>query len=880
MIAAPQATVCFLSQPRRIVSLALSFLTGAILFAQLQHASAQDHQPAAESLPLAFQFEQIGPPPFFRPRITNVQIADLDRDGHNDVIVCDSQASALYCYRRIEFGGWEEQLLGENLIAPAHATVVDIDQDGDNDVLASVMGNLYPDDGVIGSLVLLENRDGRFVKKVLLDDVRRVVDAQPADFDGDGDLDLAVAVFGYLRGQVLWLENKGNNEFLDHELLYAPGTIHVPVADFDGDGDLDITAIVSQDEEEVWGFENLGKGKFQARRLWFTVNFDIGSAGLVQTDLDSDGDTDLLLPVGDNLEDGYSIPLPYHGCLWLENQGNWKFAEHRLANFAGTYAAASGDLDVDGDTDVVLCSMVNDWDSPDAASVIWLENNGQQQFQQHTVAREPIMMTTLACGDLNGDDFPDLVAGGLHLFRPYNRLGRVSSWLTRKAKDDAAPVAAGAQHRAKPDFSEQSVPLPDLESVDALTKADLEKNYQRTLSKAAAGEINSADWLTLGQAYYSHGLFAAARESFQRAVALEPKSVLANYLYGVSLSRLGQMSAAIEQFETTLAIDGSPQHPGIWYEIGRCQLRLERPKEAEAAFLKAGNHPRALAHLVKLRVRSERAAEAVQPLNTLSRLQPGTTEIFLLNHQVTTALGSKEQAQQFRDRSEYNEKKLPLDLIAKTVQQVSSKYGVMRIGDVAKQHLADKEWDQAARLLTQIVEAHPDKDAIILLAGSERERGNFETSIALLKDLIQQQGATPQAMFQLGESYLAKGETSKAQSIWEALAEHRSQPELHDRLAKLYASQGDEPAAKRQRALKLQATGVDALRHSNPQAARSYLQQAVDLEPELPKAWFYLGECQRFLGQPAAAREAYRRTLKLAPNHGRALTALQLLSAS
>jgi hypothetical protein len=312
---------------------------------------------------------------------------------------------------------------------PAHATVVDLDQDGDRDVIVSLLGDILPNDGVIGRLIWLERTPEGYRRHVLLDDVRRVADCQPADFDGDGDLDLAVAVFGYARGQILWLENRGNGKFIEHELLSAPGTIHVPVADYDGDGDLDIAAIVSQDEEELWGFENLGGGRFQPRRLWFTINFDLGSAGLIRDDLDGDGDVDLILPVGDNLEVMYSFPQEYHGCLWFENEGDWKFTSHRIARFSGTYAAGVGDFDSDGDRDVVLVSMFNNWDRHDNASVVWLENDGRQQFTTWQIDSQPTHRITVAVGDLDGDGRDDILTGGLHSLGPFDRTGGITAWL-------------------------------------------------------------------------------------------------------------------------------------------------------------------------------------------------------------------------------------------------------------------------------------------------------------------------------------------------------------------------------------------------------------------------------------------------------------------
>lgn len=365
------------------------------------------------------------------PLITNVQIVDIDGDGKNEVLACDSARSVLSVFRSNPQGGWDEEVLLKDLAAPGHATVVDIDQDGDQDIIISILGNLIPDDRVIGRVELYERQGDKYIKHVILNDVRRVADVQPGDFDGDGDLDLAVAVFGYNRGRVLWLENRGDFKFRDHELLNAPGTIHVPVADYDGDGDLDITAIVTQDEEELWAFENLGEGKFKKRRLWYTVNLDLGGAGLVKADLDQDGDEDLILPAGDNLEDLDAYPQPYHGCYWFENKGNWEFELKRISDLAGTYAADVADMDADGDLDVVLVSMTNDWYDPTTASVVWLENDGKQNFKTWQIASDPIHLVTVATGDLDGDGKTDLVAGALNMRKPYERIGRVSAWLNQ-----------------------------------------------------------------------------------------------------------------------------------------------------------------------------------------------------------------------------------------------------------------------------------------------------------------------------------------------------------------------------------------------------------------------------------------------------------------
>ena len=126
-----------------------------------------------------------------------------------------------------------------------------------------------------------------------------------------------------------------------------------------------------------------------------------------------------------------AYPQPYHGCLWLENRGGWEFVPHRIADLGGTYAAAVADLDGDADMDVALVSMANDWSDLRNASLVWLENDGRQQFRTWQIAADPIHLVTVAAGDLDGDGRADLVAGSLNVRAPYERIGRVTAWLNR-----------------------------------------------------------------------------------------------------------------------------------------------------------------------------------------------------------------------------------------------------------------------------------------------------------------------------------------------------------------------------------------------------------------------------------------------------------------
>jgi hypothetical protein len=370
-------------------------------------------------------------------RITNVQVIDIDGDGTQDVLVCDASKNTVTAYhyrgteeidiqKELETNPdalndvlsnktvrykWGQTLIGDKLIAPAHATVVDVDQDGDLDIVVSTLGDLMPSDELVGAVTLFENVDEGYQRRVLLRDVRRVADVQFGDFDDDGDTDLVVAVFGYARGGVVILENMGDNSYRDKEIITRPGIVHVPVADYDNDGDLDIGAIVTQDEEEVWALENDGRGNFTHRVLFMTDNFDVGGGGLIAADIDQDGKMDLLMSQGDNLEYGHGWPQPYHGVIWLKNQGNWKFEGEQIGHLGGAYGTAATDVDGDGDTDVVIVSMSNDYANPRNPSIIWLENEGNKFKRQHLIDTKPTELIAVGCGDVTGDGKIDIVAG-------------------------------------------------------------------------------------------------------------------------------------------------------------------------------------------------------------------------------------------------------------------------------------------------------------------------------------------------------------------------------------------------------------------------------------------------------------------------------------
>lgn len=364
------------------------------------------------------------------PLISFVQAADLDGDNLMDVIVCDCRSNSVSWIRQYPEGTYTESVIAEDLIAPAHTQVLDFDKDGDKDIMVAVLGMLFPNNDKIGSVIILENNGKNdFKKHIAAEKIARVSDVRAADLNNDGDMDLAVAQFGYDDGETRWIENLGSWKFESHILQNLSGPINVEIIDIDSDGDPDIVSLVSQEWEEIWCYLNDGKANFQPKLLFKSSNQDFGSSSILMCDADLDGDNDILYTNGDAFD--YIPPRgrPWHGIQWLENKGNLNFEFHRICDFTGVSNIRAVDIDNDKDLDLFAVSTFNLWDIPESQSFIWLENKGGMQFVSHGISNTPTHIIALDISDFNGDGLADIITGGMHTFPPYDRMGRITLWL-------------------------------------------------------------------------------------------------------------------------------------------------------------------------------------------------------------------------------------------------------------------------------------------------------------------------------------------------------------------------------------------------------------------------------------------------------------------
>jgi hypothetical protein len=369
---------------------------------------------------LAFPMEQRATAEQYPPAIANVQwVKPLD--SMPSLLVCDMHSGIMYETRPDAKAGSVFRIQASiQLGHPCHTSVTDLDGNGQADIVVADLGSFLPEDHQDGKVVWVRrDSSGQFKSDILLEGVGRVTDVQPADFDADGDLDLIVAEFGWRStGHIHYLQNLGMQDgipvFQARILDDRHGCIQLPVVDLDQDGDLDFVTVISQEHETVIAFLNRGDGTFRQQVIFAADNPSFGCSGVDVVDLDQDGDPDLVFTNGDMFDLFYVVP--YHAVHWLENQGAGGWKHHQLLQLPGVHRVEAGDLDGDGDLDLVACTLITnramgEMKTSRFVSLVWLEQVKKGEFIRHNLETGHCTHATLELADFDGDGDLDVAVG-------------------------------------------------------------------------------------------------------------------------------------------------------------------------------------------------------------------------------------------------------------------------------------------------------------------------------------------------------------------------------------------------------------------------------------------------------------------------------------
>jgi hypothetical protein len=222
------------------------------------------------------------------------------------------------------------------------------------------------------------------------------------DIDGDGRPDLVASSGqpeGPMKDSLVWYrvpdsgaEGKPWPRYAvaDHD---APGLSHyVSAGDVNGDRKTDIASAAKDSPGGNWfAWWEQGQDARQPWRKHLVAENQAGATNVVIADLNRDGKADLVASRGHGT-----------GVLWYEAP---KSTPHDLnAAIRGPHALAVGDLDGDGDHDVVTVAK-------DSRLAVWFENLGKGRFQEHRISDDQSSYD-IRLVDLDGDGDLDLLVAG------------------------------------------------------------------------------------------------------------------------------------------------------------------------------------------------------------------------------------------------------------------------------------------------------------------------------------------------------------------------------------------------------------------------------------------------------------------------------------
>jgi len=325
-----------------------------------------------------------------------VTTGDFDQDGDVDVVGGAFLSDIYSLYTNDGAGNFTQSTIdnGPNADGARFVKAYDLDDDGDLDILAcSSNANLslwYENDGSA-------NFSANIIDNTAFSDEAYAIDA--GDLDGDGDMDVVIGANG--GDSAVWLANDGNENFslgsiLDNSTDLSNGVRKVSVVDLDQDGDLDVVVAAFVVGVYSW-FDNDGAGNFSSRLIDDSADA-FGATAFEVADLDNDGDLDLA--AGSNNANQY---------LWYENDGDENFSAIIIDNTTdysiGPRGLTTSDLDQDGDIDIITAAITGDafaWYENDGSAGF----EGAVVSDDPTYANGAFAVVT---SDIDGDTYEDLV---------------------------------------------------------------------------------------------------------------------------------------------------------------------------------------------------------------------------------------------------------------------------------------------------------------------------------------------------------------------------------------------------------------------------------------------------------------------------------------
>lgn len=261
-------------------------------------------------------------------------MAKGDIDGDGDIDIAVGGLRSLSWEENKGNNVFENHVISHTQPEVQGIVVVDLDQDGYMDIVTASLSN--------NTVYWCRNAGNNvFSQTALSSSTAGSADIDVADMDNDGDLDIVGAAF--TGDKVYMLQNNGSQTFTLIDLaINIDGAIKSKIADFDGDGDKDIV-VGAREGDQIFWLRNNGTTTFTNINI---ANID-APRDIKARDYDQDGDMDIMYA-----SDG--------GWGWYKNT-NAAFAQNAYGVNAGVRGIEIGDVNNDGNNDVMIASYTNEY---------------------------------------------------------------------------------------------------------------------------------------------------------------------------------------------------------------------------------------------------------------------------------------------------------------------------------------------------------------------------------------------------------------------------------------------------------------------------------------------------------------------------------------
>ena len=334
----------------------------------------------------------------------NVEFADIDNDGDQDVLVCgreDGWQSLDSTSLHLNDGLGNFTKIEHNLPHVQNATTAfaDVDNDGDQDVLITGTGD-YP---VIHADLFINDGSGNFTLQNGTPFIPNINgEIAFADIDNDGDQDVFICGTNADEQSFSKLYMNDSGEFTESTSAFDfDHAGPVEFADIDGDSDMDLLRVItSPDGEMTLIHKNDGAGNFT---LSPTGLPGFTESAIATGDIDMDGDIDVLIS-GASSNGAKSD-------LYL-NLGNGEFTVFAGSDIFPDFSIGKNslaDFDNDGDLDIFMTGTLDGGGVGIITNIF--ENTGDYNFVLSD-AHFGAYLARIDVADINGDGRLDVILGG------------------------------------------------------------------------------------------------------------------------------------------------------------------------------------------------------------------------------------------------------------------------------------------------------------------------------------------------------------------------------------------------------------------------------------------------------------------------------------